>query len=306
MSIRYRKFTYVFEIYSYEKYLYLQNMKCRYHIISKCNDELHGFIYLIEANSENTMQRKLGTEYVYSTDDNQHDISNELKKNGIYWESGTVPRYVKEKVKVISIDKVCKRLLKQNGKLINMAVENNNHMQNQILKLEDKNAKLETALLEKSSAITKKPTATTDNSNNNGTIDNSKKVTNINVFLNTECKDAITLNDFVSNLVVTDDDLECMKQLGYVESVTRLLKRSLNEYEINTRPIHCTDVKREVMHVKDHEGWKKETSTGESPNIDKAFRQITHKHRRKMTDSYKHINHESAGFEEKAKIMYQI
>jgi hypothetical protein len=250
------------------------------------------------------MQRKLGTEYVYSTDDNQYDISNELKKNSMYWESGTVPRYVREKVKVISIDKVCKKLLKQNGKLINMAVENNNHMQNQILKLEDKNARLETALLEKSSTVTH---PTMSNSHNSNT-DNSKnkKITNINVFLNTECKDAITLNDFVSKLVITDDDLECMKQLGYVESVTRLLKRSLGEYSMHERPIHCTDVKREVMHIKDQEGWKKETHSGQSPNIDKAFRQITYKHRRKMSDTYKDINHESSGFEEKAKIMYQI
>ncbi len=124
--------------------------------------------------------------------------------------------------------------------------------------------------------------------------------------MNTECKDAITLKDFVSKLVVTDDDLECMKQLGYVESVTRLLKRSLSEYELTERPIHCTDVKREVMHVKDQEGWKKETSVGESPNIDKAFKQLTHIHRRKMTDSYKGVEPESKEFEEKAKVMYQI
>jgi hypothetical protein len=97
-----------------------------------------------------------------------------------------------------------------------------------------------------------------------------------------------------------------MKQFGYVESVTRLLKRSLSECELTERPIHCTDVKREVMHVKDQEGWKKETPTGESPNIDKAFRQLTHIHRRKMTDTYKGVDPESKEFEEKAKVMYQI
>jgi hypothetical protein len=157
-------------------------------------------------------------------------------------------------------------------------------------------------------ALIEKPASMTMTNSHNGHNDNSKnkKITNINVFLNTECKDAITLNDFVSKLVVTDDDLECMKHLGYVESVTRLLKRSLSECELTERPIHCTDVKREIMHVKDQEGWKKETSAGESPNIDKAFRKLTHIHRRKMTDTYKGVDPESKEFEEKAKVMYQI
>ena len=306
MSERNRKFTYIFENYSESKYLWLQNLPCKYHIIAKCDEDLHGFIYLNYVTTESALQNKFGNELVFSTYDNQYDIRNELKMNDNYWEFGTIPRFVNEKIKTITIEKVCEKLLKQNGKLIHMTIENNNNIQNQIIKLEDKNARLETALLEKPTAVIQP--ITNSNNNNNGNTDNSKnkKITNINFFLNTECKDAITLNDFVSNLVITDDDLECMKQLGYVESVTRLLKRSLNEYEINTRPIHCTDVKREVMHVKDQEGWKKETNSGESPNIDKAFRQITHKHRRKMTDSYKHINHESVGFEEKAKIMYQI
>jgi hypothetical protein len=300
MSIRYRKFTYVIETYTDEKYKYIQNLKCRYHIISKCSDELHGFIYLIEAISENTMQRKLGTEYVYSTDDNQYDISNELKINNNYWESGIIPRYVKEKVKPVLIEEVCNTLINQNNKLIDMVFENTTYMKNQIVKLEDRHTILEKAMIEKPVAIQQ----TMTNSNNDNS--KNKKITNINVFLNTECKDAITLKDFVSKLVITDDDLECMKQLGYVESVTRLLKRSLGEYELNERPIHCTDVKREVIHVKDQEGWKKETPLGESPNIDKAFRQLTHIHRKKMSDTYREVHHESNGFEEKAKIMYQI
>lgn len=294
MSIRYRKFTYVFETYTDVNYEYLQNLKCRYHIISKCNNELHGFIYLFEAISENAMQRRLRTDYVYSTDDNQYEISNELKTNNNYWESGIIPRYVKEKVKPVSIEQVCNKLLNQNEKLIDCVVENNVHMQTQINRLEN--------------ALIEKPVSMTMTNSHNGHNDNSKnkKITNINVFLKTECKDAITLKDFVSNLVVTDDDLECMKQLGYVESVTRLLKRSLSEYELNERPIHCTDVKREILHVKDQEGWKKETSTGESPNIDRAFKQLTHIHRRKMTDTYKGVDPESKEFEEKAKVMYQI
>jgi hypothetical protein len=214
---------------------------------------------------------------------------NEIKHLSNIWEKGEPPQRVK--TKKITYDDAIAALIKQNSELIHMAVSNNSHLQEQ-------NIRLEMELKEKSIPMII--------SNNNNDNSKNKKITNISVFLNTECKDAITLKDFVSKLVITDDDLEYMKQMGYVESVTRLLKRSLGEYEVNERPIHCTDVKREVMHVKDQEGWKKETPMGESPNIDKAFRQLTHIHRKKMSDTYREVDHESNGFEEKAKIMYQI
>jgi hypothetical protein len=119
------------------------------------------------------MQRKLGTEYVYSTDDNQYDISNELKINNNYWESGIIPRYVKEKVKPVLIEEVCNTLLNQNNKLIDMVFENTTYMKNQIVKLEK-------AIIEKPVAIQQ----TMTNSNNDNS--KNKKITNINVFLNTE------------------------------------------------------------------------------------------------------------------------
>jgi len=140
---------------------------------------------------------------------------------------------------------------------------------------------------------------------NNGDTDNSvnKKITNINLFLNTECKDAITLSEFVKQIVITDDDVLQIKERGYAESVTKLLQNALKEYDIHNRPIHCSDVKREVLHVKDDEGWKKETPQGESTNIDKAFRQISTKQSRKVIDFYKDVSNES---EEKLAMMHIV
>jgi hypothetical protein len=251
----------------------------------------------------------LNNENVYSIDDDDHsDIIEELKEKGKFWETGSIRKYKQKNKKLIQNTETDVASAYDNNPvittLINAVSENNNYLKLQNAQLISNNNELQKALVEKTANAVVPMTIhnsiqSTDNSKN-------KKITNISVFLNTECKDAITLKDFVSNLVVTDDDLECMKQLGYVESVSRLLKRSLCEYQLTERPIHCTDIKREVMHVKDQEGWKKETSMGESPNIDKAFRQITHIHRRKMTDTYRDVSAESNGFEEKAKIMYQI
>jgi hypothetical protein len=313
MTTRWRKFIYIFEKNTKKIYNMLQTLPCKYHIITKCNDEIHGFIYFAEATSVEAIQIKIKNENVYSIDSgcNYSDIIEELKEKGRYWETGSIRKYKKEHKasntnRDIDIDTDTSD---SNNALITTLVkavtDNNTYLKEQNSQLITTNNELQKSLVEKSASVVP---MTINNSMTNSNNDNSKnkKITNINVFLNTECKDAITLRDFVSKLVVTDDDLECMKHLGYVESVTRLLKRSLNEYELTERPIHCTDVKREVMHVKDQEGWKKETSAGESPNIDKAFKQLTHIHRRKMTDTYRDVEPESKEFEEKAKVMYQI
>jgi len=296
-----RKFIYVIENNSREIYKMLQNIECKYHIITEYNSELHGFIYLHSKTSEESIQKKLNSENVYSTEDDSFDIITDLKNQGKYWETGSIRKY-KQKQKLNMTNEIYNDLLQHNNSiittLVNTVIDSKTYLQEQ-------NSRLEKALIEKPASSVQK-TMTNSNNNSNNDISKNKKITNINVFLNTECKDAITLKDFVSKLVVTDDDLDFMKQFGYVESVTRLLKRSLSECELTERPIHCTDVKREVMHVKDQEGWKKETPTGESPNIDKAFRQLTHIHRRKMTDTYKDVHPESKEFEEKAKVMYQI
>ena len=34
--------------------------------------------------------------------------------------------------------------------------------------------------------------------------------------------------------------------------------KGLNELEIEKRPLHCTDVKRETLYIKDENGWEKE------------------------------------------------
>lgn len=297
MERRTRRFIYECENIEEDKINYLKEIDCTYNVYGYCDNILHGFIIFKYTKTEKAASKILKIECKKVMNDSIHSM-NKVKTLLNIWEKGDPPQRVKSKI--LTTEEAFASVIKQNAKLIDMAFENNSHMKNQLIKLEDRNTILEKALLEK--PVTIQQTVTNSNNDNS----KNKKVTNINVFLNTECKDAITLKDFVSKLIITDDDLECMKQMGYVESVTRLLKRSLGEYEFNERPIHCTDVKREVMHVKDQEGWKKETPQGESPNIDKAFRQITHIHRKKMSDSYKDVSSESIGFEEKAKIMYQI
>ena len=82
---------------------------------------------------------------------------------------------------------------------------------------------------------------------------------NLNVFLNEDCKDAINLKDFVKTLKITLQDLEFTKNNGIVEGVSSIIVNNLKGMDVYKRPIHCTDLKRETMYVKNDEWIKDDT-----------------------------------------------
>jgi len=107
--------------------------------------------------------------------------------------------------------------------------------------------------------------------NNITTINNNTNKFNLNVFLNSDCKDAMNVMDFVKMIKVTPDDLERLADVGYVEGVTRMMMDGLRKLDVCQRPIHCTDVKRESFYIKDNDIWEKDNASG-----DKMHRVVKH------------------------------
>lgn len=95
------------------------------------------------------------------------------------------------------------------------------------------------------------------------TINNIEKIENktfnINVFLNEECKDAITLTEFINSIKIEDEDLFYAQERGMSDALTYVFDRQLKLFDINTRPVHCTDIKRETVHIKEQNGWIRES-----------------------------------------------
>ena len=111
------------------------------------------------------------------------------------------------------------------------------------------------------------------NVNSNITNTNShNKTFNLQFFLNEECKNALNISEFVSSIQVELEDLETTGRLGYVEGVTRIINKNLNVLDKNKRPIHCSDIKREVLYIKNEDQWIKEDDT--KPILKKAIREI--------------------------------
>ena len=89
------------------------------------------------------------------------------------------------------------------------------------------------------------------------TIINKNKF-NINLFLKDTCRDAINMSDFVNSLQIQLDDLNYTKTNGLIEGISFVLLNRLKELDTNHRPIHCTDIKRETLYIKDNDEWEKE------------------------------------------------
>ncbi len=81
---------------------------------------------------------------------------------------------------------------------------------------------------------------------------------NMNLFLNEQCKDAMNMKDFVNSIQLNTDDLESVGKLGYVEGMSNILITNLNKTELHKRPVHCSDIKRETLYVKDADKWERE------------------------------------------------
>ena len=138
-------------------------------------------------------------------------------------------------------------------------------MKSLILELVKSNTDLQKQMLEV--CKTNNTTMNMNNCNN--------KTFNMQVFLNEKCKDAMNLTDFVNSMMLDFSDLEELGELGYVEGISRQMVRKLNEMDIYKRPIHCSDLKRETVYVRDDDVWEKETELYDK--LRKAIKYITKK-----------------------------
>ena len=113
------------------------------------------------------------------------------------------------------------------------------------------------------------------NNNNNNTINSHNKAFNLNFFLNETCKDAMNISDFIESVKLQISDLENVGKVGYIEGISNIIIKNLNALEVEKRPVHCADQKREVMYVKEDNIWEKEDEANKK--LRKAIRMIAHK-----------------------------
>jgi len=105
---------------------------------------------------------------------------------------------------------------------------------------------------------------------------------NLNVFLNEKCKNALNINEFINSINVSLKDLEITGRVGYVEGISRIILTRLKELDIFKRPIHCSDLKREVLYIKNNDKWEKESES--KPLMEQTVRAVALKNIKKISD----------------------
>ena len=163
-------------------------------------------------------------------------------------------------------------LLKQNNEFRELLKEQNKQMMEQNKYIIDNQNKQMMELVSKG-------IGNTTNMNCNNV---TKNKFNLNIFLNEQCKDAMNIMDFVNSLQLKLSDLERVGELGYVKGISHIVVNKLKDLDVCKRPIHCSDLKRETMYVKDENAWEKEN--GKNEKITKMIKHVAHKNQRQINE----------------------
>ena len=147
------------------------------------------------------------------------------------------------------VDKLVNYLMKENSEFKQLLIDQNKHM----------------VELAKNSGH--------NITNNNNTTNNNSF--NLSVYLNETCKDALNIMDFVNQLQVGIKDLEETGRLGFANGISQIFINGLKQIDINNRPVHCSDLKRETLYIKNNNEWNKED--GERKVLTSAIKHVVNK-----------------------------
>ena len=137
----------------------------------------------------------------------------------------------------------------------------------------DENKEFKTILINQQKQIGELiPKIGSNNTINN--VNNVKQKLNVNIFLNEHCKDAVNIDDFVKNIEISLDNLDFTKNNGLVEGLSNAIIENMNKLSLYERPLHCTDLKRETLYIKDNDAWEKDSN---KLKIKKAIKEVSTK-----------------------------
>jgi hypothetical protein len=139
-------------------------------------------------------------------------------------------------------------LVKQNVELQQIIINNSEEQQ----KRDEKHIKDIEKLTKQISELSTITNNTTHNTTNNNKF-------NLNFFLNTQCKDAMSIQSFMENLAIGSKELEHMGDVGYLNGMIDIFNNTIGNMDVYKRPLHCTDLKREVLYFKQGNEWERDS-----------------------------------------------
>jgi hypothetical protein len=153
-------------------------------------------------------------------------------------------------------ENLIKYLMKENAEFKQLLIDQNKQMMGQFVELS-------------------KNVGNNNNSNNNNTF-------NLNMYLNETCKDALNIMDFVNQLKIGLKELEETGRLGFANGISKIFIDGLKQIDINNRPVHCSDSKRETLYIKSNNEWNKED--GERKILTSALKHVANKNIKQISE----------------------
>ena len=145
-----------------------------------------------------------------------------------------------------------KKALSVNNDVIMSFIKENSDFKNLILDVVKGNSDFQKQMME----MCKSMQSTIISNNCNNTTNNN--TFNLQVFLNEHCKDAMNISEFIDSFDLQISDLENVGRVGYIEGMSSIIINKIKELDVNKRPIHCSDLKREIIYIKDDDVWERE------------------------------------------------
>jgi hypothetical protein len=137
-------------------------------------------------------------------------------------------------------------------------IKTNNNLQAQILEMMKNQQTQAIDTIPASSTVGVASNGNYNTINANTTNNSNNPTFNMNMFLNEKCKDAMNMKDFVNSIQLNMTDLENVGRLGYVEGMSNIFIDNLQKTDVYKRPVHCSDIKRETLYVKDDDQWERD------------------------------------------------
>ena len=162
-------------------------------------------------------------------------------------------------------ENLIKYLMKENAEFKQLLIDQNKQMMDQNKNMMSQNDRI----MELSKNVGN------HNNNNNNSF-------NLNMYLNETCKDALNIMDFVNQLKIGLKELEETGRLGFANGISKIFIDGLKQIDINNRPVHCSDSKRETLYIKSNNEWNKED--GERKILTSALKHVANKNIKQISE----------------------
>jgi hypothetical protein len=229
------------------------------------------------------------------------NLGNHLAKNGNCWKPHHIHvckcgKAYANKSGLWKHTKICEQCKKVNPPFNNNKNNNNksdviNEFENEMNKTESFDKNLLFELLKQNQEL-QKQLIEMSFKNNSNTINNSINDHSINTncnnsfnlqfFLNEKCKDAMNMSEFIDTIKLQLSDLEKFEHDGYADGVSNIILKGLYALDAYLRPIHCSDLKRETVYIKDNDCWVRETD--EKLVLKNAIRKVAFKNIKQINE----------------------